>query len=323
MTIRDFFCRLLNNSLEHASIFTAPIISWMARSGAGTNRCLKYQCLPLPVHFYSPVPDIDDLEQRNIWEKKSQLIGIDFQIEKQVALLRNLGEKYGNECTWPHSPTANPTEFYIDNNSFSFGCAAALHSMIRHCKPKRILEVGSGNSSIVINNAINQNRKKNCPAEYVVIDPFPSELVTQKLTNVTKVIIDKVELTDESLFVQLDQNDLLFIDSGHVVKTGGDVNFLILEILPRLKPGVIIHFHDIGLPFEYPKTYFTNPQFRVFWTEAYLLQAFLSFNPYFEVLLGMNYLMREKTTEFKKAFPHYNPDLHKSISGSFWIRRKS
>jgi hypothetical protein len=137
------------------------------------------------------------------------------------------------------------------------------------------------------------------------------------------MIRERVELTDISRFKELGPNDILFIDSGHTVRTGSDVNFLYLEVLPRLSPGVIIHSHDIGLPYEYQKVYFTNPSFRVFWTEAYLLQAFLSLNPHFEIMLAMNYLMMNHKEKFCKAFPHYNPAIHKATSGSFWIRRIS
>jgi hypothetical protein len=201
-------------------------------------------------------------------------------------------------------------------------CAAILYSMIRNFKPKRIIEIGSGNSSLVIMEAIEKNLTIGLQTAYTIIDPFPSNIIKKNLPEVSKIIIEKVENVDETIFSALVENDILFIDSGHTIKTGGDVNFLILEILPHLKPGVIIHFHDINLRFEYPKIYFTKPTFRVFWTEAYLLQSFLSLNPYFEIMVGLNYLMIEKAEDFKDAFPHYNPKIHSQISGSFWIRRK-
>jgi hypothetical protein len=323
MAIKKIFSRLLYDGLDFISIFLAPFISRMAQTGAGSERCLKRKCLPVPIHYYSPIPDIEDLEKRKVWDKKSQLTGIDFPIEKQLEFIKILGEKYGSECDWPLSPTGNPAQFYVNNVSFSYGCAAVLHSMIRYFKPKKIIEIGSGNSSLVISEAITDNRNENFPVEYVIIDPYPLDIIKNELKNITKLIIEKGELMDSAFFDQLQKNDILFIDSGHTVKTGSDVNYLILDILPRIKPGVVIHFHDISLPYEYPKIYYTNPQFRVFWTEAYLLQAFLSFNPYFEVLLAMNLIMKDKAGDFQRSFPHYDPDIHKSISGSFWIRRKS
>jgi hypothetical protein len=120
----------------------------------------------------------------------------------------------------------------------------------------------------------------------------------------------------------LNDGDVLFIDSGHVVKTGGDVNYLILDILPKLAPGVIIHFHDIPMPYEYPDVYHTNPSFRVFWTESYLLQAFLAFNHEFETLFSMAGITAQRADVLKAAFPHHDPSRHLLNSGSIWLRRK-
>jgi len=309
------------------------VFRFIARTGAGTDTCLRHGFLPLPVHYHSPVPDLDDLEQRQVWDKKSGLPGIDFRADEQVRLLRELGEQFGAECDWPAAPTGKPFAFHTENNSFSFGCAASLHCLIRHFKPARIFEIGSGNSSLVISSALTRNQADGSPprgrrgqadgspGEYVIIDPFPHPVTGKGLPGLTAVKKERVELTDISYFQQLRENDILFIDSGHTVRTGGDVNFLFLEILPRLAPGVIVHVHDIDLPYEYQKVYFTNPGFRMFWTEAYLLQAFLCFNSQFEILLAMAYLMTDKKDEFSRAFTHYDPTKQKAISGSFWMRR--
>jgi hypothetical protein len=195
---------------------------------------------------------------------------------------------------------------------------------LRHYKPRQVFEIGSGFSSLVLSDALIRNAAEGHPCEYTIVDPYPSHLLDGgKLPALTKIISERVELTDTSLYESLGENDVLFIDSGHTVRTGGDVNFLFLDVIPRLAPGVLVHFHDIGLPYEYPEVYFTNPTFRVFWTESYLLQSFLAFNSQFEVLLGMNYLMINKKKEFSEAFPLYDPSKQKAISGSFWMRRKS
>ncbi len=282
---------------------------------------MRHGFLPLPIHFYSPVPDLDDLDRRQVWDRKSDLAGIDFHPDEQVRLLRELGEKFGGECDWPASPTGRPLDFYTENNSFSFGCAASLHSIIRRYKPGRIIEIGSGNSSLIISSALSRNQAEGIPGEYIIIDPYPAPITGKGLPGLTRVIKERVELAGMRHFQELRENDILFIDSGHTVRTGGDVNFLFLEVLPRLALGVIVHAHDIGLPYEYPKAYFTNPSFRMFWTEAYLLQAFLSFNSQFEILLAMAYLMNDKKDEFRNAFTHYDPVRQKAISGSFWMRR--
>ena len=300
------------------------MVKHMANTGQGTDECLEIGCLPMNVHFYSPIPDIKDLESRKIWEEKSELPGIDFHPDEQIALLEQLGREFGSECEWPLTPTAIATQFYLKNNSFSYGCASALHTMVRHFKPQHFIEIGSGHSSKIISRALemNKNDDPSRTPEYIVVDPYPGEIVSKRLSFISKLVKEKVECLDRNFFEILGENDILFVDSGHTVRTGSDVNFIILEVLPRLRPGVNIHFHDINLPYEYPRVYFTNPQFRMFWTEAYLLQAFLSFNRDFEILLAMNYLQTDHMSEYCKAFPRFNMADNWANSGSFWIRRK-
>lgn len=302
----------------------APYVQKMATTGEGTDACLDLGCLPVPVHYYSPIPDIKDLKNRNIWKKVSDLEGIDFNPENQLKFLLELGQKYGAECDWPLERTSNKYQFYINNNNFSFGCAAILHSMIRDFRPQRIIEIGSGNSSRVISAAITQSRDSGSDSltEYIIVDPYPDEDALSGLPNLTHIEKERVELLNPDFFSQLGENDILFIDSGHTVKIGGDVTYLILQILPRLAPGVIVHFHDIPMPYEYPDVYYTNPAFRVFWTESYLLQAFLAFNNSFGIMLCMSYLMEEHLDKFREAFPMFNSNIHLAKSGSFWMRRK-
>jgi len=295
----------------------------MARTGEGTDQCLKRGSLPLPIHFYSPVPDLDDLERRDMWARRSELLGIEFAPDSQVAYLRKLGDRYGGECAWPAVSTGDSRVFFTENGCFSFGCAAALHCIVRERKPRHVVEIGSGNSSLVLSAALERNVREGVPAaEYTVVDPYPSPLLDSGHRGPTEVFAERVEVLEPEFFDRLERDDVLFIDSGHTVRVGGDVNFLILDILPRLKPGVLVHFHDIGLPYEYPKVYATNPRFRVLWTEAYLLQAFLACNQKFDVLLAVAYLMVDRATDFRAAFPLYDPARHKAVSGSFWILRR-
>lgn len=301
----------------------ARIVKAMADTGEGTDACLRNGAIPMPVHFYSPIPDISELETRDVWNKKSAMAGIDLRSEFQVAEMHRLGALYGSECDWPKDPTADRKQFYTHNGSFSYGCAAALHTRIRDAKPARIIEVGSGNSSKVISKALMLNASEtSVKAQYTIIDPYPNLEICKNLPNISNIIAKQIELCDPRDFEVLEENDILFIDSSHVVKVGSDVNFLILDVLPRLKPGVIIHFHDISLPYEYPKAYATNPQFRVFWNEAYLLQAFMACNADFEILQMMNYLQVDHMDEFRKAFPKFKVEDNWANSGSFWIRKK-
>ena len=317
--------RFLNTLLEKDPAALASFIATMAESGKGTDSCLEHNCLPMPVHYYSPVPNIKEMQKRNIWNRRSSLAGIDFNREAQKGWLLEISRHYGQECKWPRTKQTEQHQFFTANGCFCFGCAAPLHCFIRHFKPRRIMEIGSGNSSLVISEAVCQNRtapQNASQCHYTIIDPFPGPAVKNGLPGVSDVIQNRVELLDEAFFMQLEANDILFIDSGHTVRTGSDVNFLILDILPRLSPGVLIHFHDIPMPYEYSEIYFTNPSFRMFWTESYLLQAFLACNLQFEIILAMSYLTMEYRGILCQAFPHYNIDRDPEVSGSFWIRKR-
>jgi hypothetical protein len=299
----------------------AKSVAFMARTGVGTDACLAEGALPLPVHFYSPVPDIADLKARNVWGRRSRMEGVPFAPERQLAFLAAIGARYGRECNWPHR-SADPLAFHTDNSGFSYGCATSLHGVLRTYKPKRVIEVGSGNSTRVIAGALRLNAAEGHAAEYMVVDPYPGE-DTRRIPEITRFEVERVELVDPALFDALEANDVLFVDSGHTVRIGGDVNFMILDILPRLKPGVVVHFHDIPMPFEYNEVYFTNAAFRMFWTESYLLQAFLSLNDHYETLLAMSWIMTDHKAEFSSAFPLYDPSIHVNSSSSYWIRRTS
>jgi hypothetical protein len=305
------------------SPFLAPIISFMASTGFGTDNCLKWGCLPISIHYYQPIPDISDLERRNIWNIKKDLSWINSSSDVQLDLLLKLGQRFGLECEWPLYKTENPLQFYTENSGFSFGCAASLYSIIRNYKPKYIIEIGSGNSSLVIHEALlaNNDGKKYVNSNYSIIDPNPGIIVKNHLNQYINLFEERVELVNLDIFKKLGKNDILFIDSSHTVRIGGDVNRLILDIIPNLSPGVIIHFHDIPFPYEYPKIYSTNPAFRMFWTESYLLQAFLLFNKEFEILLAMNYVMQDHLDVFKRSFRNYDETNMLGPSSSFWIRR--
>lgn len=307
-------------ALKPIASLAAPLVSWMAKTGAGTNACLRRGCLPMPVHFYSPVPDIEDLKKREVWDHVSEMPGVDFHVDKQLHLLNKMASRYGDECKWPEKLQEPTPTFYSHNSGFSFGCAASTHCMIRYFQSQRVIEIGSGFSSRVISAALKKNQeefKKEC--SYTIIDPYPSDNL--KLLGSKQLIQKQVQEVELGSFQQLEQNDILFIDSSHVSKIGSDVNYLILDILPRLKPGVIVHIHDIPLPYEYTKAYALNPAFRMFWTESYLLQAFLCFNTQYEILMPMNYLMLNRTKDFEKAFPYFTSLKFKGISHSFWIQR--
>jgi len=180
-----------------------------------------------------------------------------------------------------------------------------------------MIEIGSGMTTLLAAEAIRRNEAEGQPCSFTAIEPYPPTFLRRGVPGLADLLEVKVEDVPLDRFTSLEANDILFIDSSHVIKIGGDVLYEYLEILPRLKPGVIVHCHDIFLPAEYPKKWLVEN--RWFWTEQYLLQAFLAFNSAFHVLLAASLLHLKHSHELKAAFTSYDPA---SVwPASFWIRR--
>jgi hypothetical protein len=265
-----------------------------------------------PVHFYQPIPDTQTLPE-SLWNQPSKLIGIDMNDSLQLNLLRNDFPKFRHEYErFPTEPTSDASRFHLNNGFFDGTDALVAYCMVRHFRPRLIIEVGSGYSSLVMGEA--GARSDACPL--ICVEPFPSDFLSKGFPGLKSLVTKKVQEIDLDFFSQLHSGDVLFIDSSHTVKIGGDVNYLFLEVLPRLKPGVMVHVHDIFLPFEYRRDWVMD-EFR-FWTEQYLLQAFLTFNSEFEVLMANSYLNHYYQEDLKAAFP----SLPGWGGGSFWMRRR-
>ena len=259
-----------------------------------------------PVHFYDPIPDTQSLPEK-LWSEPSELVGIDMRDSMQLDLLRNHFIKFRAEYE-TISAEPPPDEVW----PFRGPDVLIAYCMVRHFQPRRIIEVGSGFSTLVLAQAAAKNKN----SSLICIDPFPRELIRNRnIPGVESLIESKVQDVDVEFFSQLASGDILFIDSSHTVKIGGDVNYLFLEVLPRLKAGVIVHVHDIFFPFEYRRDWVME-ELR-FWTEQYLLQAFLIFNSEFEVLMANSYLRHYHLSDLQAAFRN----LLSWKSGSFWMRR--
>ena len=275
-----------------------------------------------PVHFYQPIPDTQNLP-KTLWDKPSDLVGIDMNESMQLDLLRKHFPKFRNEYEqFPTEPAGKLHHFHLDNDLFGGLDALIAHCMVRHFKPRLIVEIGGGFSTLLLTEAA----AKNNTSALICIEPFPQEFLKQGFPGLNRLIEKKVEDIDLEFFSELHSGDVLFIDSSHTVKIGGDVNYLFLEVLPRLEPGVIVHIHDIFLPFDYRRDWVLG-KFR-FWAEQYLLQAFLAFNSEFEVLMANNYVAHEYLDDLKAAFPSLEklkaafPNSVGWGGGSFWMRRK-
>ncbi|MCX7046410.1 MAG: class I SAM-dependent methyltransferase [Candidatus Sumerlaeota bacterium] len=262
-----------------------------------------------PTHYFSPIPDTRDIEKS--YQPRSQAAGIDFRPDAHLQLLEKVFPKYAEEYNaLPVEPTEKPG-FYLTNGNYEGIDPHVYYSLIRWLQPKKIIEVGSGFTTLLALQAIH----KNGGAQFLCIDPYPRDIIPTGAQGVEQVR-KKVEDMDSDFFTQLGPNDILFVDDSHVVRMGGDVNFIILDVLPKLAKGVVIHFHDIFLPFNYPKEWVTR--MGRYWTEQYLLQAYLTENPRAEVLFGNNYAAFQFPKEVADAFPNA---LYTEGSGSFWIRK--
>jgi len=272
--------------------------------------------------FYSPIPDTKVLEAReDLWEEEMELVGVDLNVEGQLNLQENVFPRFLGECQFPLKKTSTPHEYYIANAAFEFVSAAVLHCMVRHFSPRTLIEVGSGNSTYVSARAGIMNEADGHTMKLIAIEPYPNEILRKGFPGLSELISQKAEDVDSSFFAQLEDSDILFIDSSHVVRIGGDVTFLYLEVLPRLKTGVIVHFHDIFFPKHYPKDWIL--QRRAFWSEQYLLQAFLTYNTHFEVLWCGSYMYRKYLDSLRSIFPSIQGlGFHENyFSSSIWMRK--
>jgi predicted O-methyltransferase YrrM len=254
-----------------------------------------------PNHFYYPIPDSDDLRKKRPWDMQYPMAGINLREDEQLNLLKDLSETLSD-----FSHTESGMINYMD--------AAVLYGMIQKQKPDRILEVGSGLSTEVALNA--SEGLENSTVEVISIEPYPNE----NLTNLTRnnnnhqLIEKRAEDVPVEEYLQLEQGDFLFIDSSHTLAIGNDVSHIYLRCLPQLYEGVYIHLHDIFFPSEYPKEW--TMERRRFWTEQYLLQAFLMFNDSFEVLWSANHIYQVYPDAVEEHLPKAN-----EAGGSFWMKR--
>ena len=242
-----------------------------------------------PGHFYSPIPAVEEVRQREatIFNVSSPTVrGIDLNETGQLRLFAALSEFYREQ---PFPVTKEPgLRYFFENVAFSYFDAIILYSMIRYLKPRRVIEIGCGYSSCVLLDT--NERFFNNRIECTFIEPYPQllkSLVKESDPSRITVIPSKLQDVDLEVFARLEPNDILFVDSSHVSKTGSDVNYVFFDILPRLIPGLYIHFHDIFHPFEYPKTWVYEGRA---WNEAYLLHAFLQYNDAFVIQLSNSYL---------------------------------
>jgi hypothetical protein len=269
-------------------------------------------------HFYSPVVNVEEAhaQQERIFGPR-ELLSVDLGADRQIELLQSLSHHFGT-MPFGDQPRA-PLRYYFDNTSYSFGDACIYWAMIAQFRPKRIIEVGCGFTSALALDAIDHfGLSTRC----TFIDPYPDLLlkVAAPIGDRHEVIADLVQNVDPALVEQLEPNDFLFIDSSHVVKSGSDVHFELTEMLPRLRPGVIVHFHDTFDKFEYPRAWVIGQNYS--WNELYFLHAFLMYNSAFRILYFNDFVGKQHEDRLRQALPKATADrIVINPGGGLWLQR--
>lgn len=280
----------------------------------------QYQTWVPPGHFYSPLPCIDELKQREdtIWgNMPKSFLGIDLNEEEQIFMLESMSECYN---TLPFSEKQKDGyRYYFDNSFFGYADGIILYCFLQKYRPKRIIEVGSGFSSALMLDVNEHSFMSVCGGgggvDFTFIEPYPERLksLLTPHDNV-RIIEEKLQDVDTDIFSSLQAGDILFIDSTHVSKIDSDVNLYLFNILPRLAKGVLIHIHDIPYPFEYYKEWIYNGRA---WNEAYMIRTFLQFNTSFKIKFWGSYF----ENVHKELYFKHMPLCAKCPGGSLWLEK--
>jgi hypothetical protein len=261
-----------------------------------------------PVHFYEPIPEARSLEEAagRVWD----LAGVDMNESGQLELLDEI-QRWKGEYDQP-----SWGDFDIRNRYFGAVDAEVYWGIIRSRKPKRIYEIGAGYSTLLAVEALKRNEREGSSGELIAVEPYPGEVLRRGINGRCRLEERPVQEMSLAMFDELEAGDLLFVDSSHVAAAGSDVCLEILEIFPRLPSGVHVHVHDIFLPSEYPGHFLLDLHY--FWTEQYLLHAFLAFNDAYSVLWGSAYMALCHPDLVSAAFPSFAPGQQ---PGSLWMVR--
>jgi hypothetical protein len=276
-----------------------------------------------PGHFYSPIPDLNEIHSSSTYifdRSKTDIPSIAVNRELQIQLAKSFSVLY-EEMPFPDGKSQE-WRYFLDNPYFSYGDGIILYSFLRHFSPKRVLEVGSGFSSceMLDTNDFFLDKK----VQFTFIEPFPHRLLgllSEGDKKTVRIETKRVQEIESTIFGLLEANDILFIDSSHVGKMNSDVLYILFDVLPQLKQGVIIHFHDILWPFEYPKNWIEEGRA---WNEAYFIHSFLQYNQAFEILYFNSYMELHHADLLRTSMPGILKAPSSKVTpgnSSLWIRK--
>jgi len=321
-SVNEFFWRGMSKALPVFDLllfpftFLAALWMYIIRK-AGIRRApisrkifLGIGVFPIRNHYYEPLFNAKEI--RKSWEKRF-LPGIDMNIDEQLSLLSQFN--YAEELKKIPLNKNGSLRYYYNNSSFFAGDAEYLYNIIRLKKPKKIIEIGSGNSTLMALEGIKRNKADDSNYKCKVICIEPYEMPWLEKTGVD-VIRKKVQEVPHSFFCKLEENDILFIDSSHIIRPDGDVLFEYLEVLPLLKPGVLVHMHDIFTPDDYPLDNYEKD--IVFINEQYLVEAFLTLNNSFRIISALNYLKNNYFSKLSEKCPMI-AQINKLEPRSMWL----
>jgi hypothetical protein len=293
---------------------SGPLRALRAVVSRGRRRLLQRQRDPgadqEPVNIYSPIPEVPPPEWPG-WDRPHPHPGIELDLDAQLRFIEEELLPSMREFSRPPAPPG-----YDRDNGFYFrGDAEILYAMIRRFRPRLLLELGSGFSTLVSASACAANAAEGDPVRMTSVDPEPRIPLLDSIAPLVRFERLGAEALPPERFLELGRDDILFIDTTHTVKRGSEVNRLVLEVLPRLAPGVLVHFHDIFLPYEYPREWFARGTYL---NEQYLVQAMLAENPRWELLLAVHAIARAEPERFAAAI---GVELLRQQPAALWIRR--
>jgi predicted O-methyltransferase YrrM len=260
----------------------------------------SFRFLETPAHYFSPIPNVTELDP-SVYDKIFEARGVDWNVKAQKRYLNKAFPKYAQEYT----PTPNTGLSLVD--------AIVLYCVIREKKPKKMVEIGSGESTLISLQALERNAKEGRDYSFTAIEPYPSNKVKNISEERFRLLQKKLQ---EVSLEEFKDADLVFIDSSHVCKIDSDVNREILEIVPSLKKGCLVHWHDIVMPGNYWREWMEHG--NMFFNESYVVHAFLLYNNAFRILWASRYMQLHHKDLLRRQFP-YLEDAHRL--SSLWIER--
>jgi hypothetical protein len=291
--------------------FRLPVVGrLLAERDALLRACGPFR----PGHYYSPIPDREAvLRETRLWAMPRTIPGIELREESQLHLLDDFA-RYYKDLPFPEDPTPG-RRYYFRNENFVYADGITLYAMLRHVKPRRIVEIGSGFSSAAMLDTIELFLGGAVSVTCIEPDPRRLNSVLRPDDGLRATVIEqRVQDLPLAMFQTLEAGDILFIDGSHVAKIGSDVNYLLGDVLPTLPVGVYVHIHDVPYPFEYFREWV---RLGLAWNEVYMVRAFLAFNRAYEIVFFNSFLQHFH----RPWFEQHMPLCLKNTGGSLWLRR--